>query len=374
MAPLLLAPVVDAVFNRGRGMKAIKGAVSDLTHVATPDYTPQVYQPNAAAYADPHSGAVWSGLQQYNRQASNLRAPTLDTTQSNQARASLQQALAQGQAGSANALGMLQRQAAGTAPSAAQIQQQQGNEEAIRAQMAMAASSRGGSPAEAQRQAAFNIANLQQQNVSQQSILRAQEQAQAQNAYVGAQNQTTNTLANAAQGLRAGDITIGGQNLQSALNTQGLSQQGQQFALAGLGNQSEADRRAQMQLEQARAGAFGQGQQNLYNASVAQANASNQERAGIRNLISSGLGAAVGMAAGNPMAASSLAGALGGGGAQQASVAPMMTQPSPEMMGPPIGSGTAGIAGFGNPWVATGPYSAGNGSAGYTMPSMYGAG
>ena len=73
----------------------------------------------------------------------------------------------------------LEQQSMGMAPSVAQRQLQRANEQAIQQQMAVAASARGGSPILAQRQAAQNIAALQQEAAGKTAELALQEQAAA---------------------------------------------------------------------------------------------------------------------------------------------------------------------------------------------------
>lgn len=79
----------------------------------------------------------------------------------------------------------LQGQAYGTAPSAAQLQMQQGISQATNQAQAMAASQRGINPALAARLAAQSQASLAQQGNAQTGILRAQEQQQGLGALGG---------------------------------------------------------------------------------------------------------------------------------------------------------------------------------------------
>jgi hypothetical protein len=83
------------------------------------------------------------------------------------------------------ALGLMQGAAMGNAPSAAQLQLQQGMEQGLGQQASMAASARGGTGATmaAQRNAQFAGANLAAQTNQQQAILRAQEMAAARGEY-----------------------------------------------------------------------------------------------------------------------------------------------------------------------------------------------
>jgi hypothetical protein len=73
----------------------------------------------------------------------------------------------------------LEAAARGEGPSIAASQLQKANEDAIKAQQALAASARGGNPVLAQRQAAMNIAALQQENAAKSAELKLQEAQQA---------------------------------------------------------------------------------------------------------------------------------------------------------------------------------------------------
>jgi hypothetical protein len=92
----------------------------------------------------------------------------------------------------------LQAQAAGTgAPSAAQLQLNQGLEQAIAAQAAQAAAARGGNPVLAQRQAMQNVSNLQAQTSADAALLRAKESEVARQ-----------QLGSVLQGARGQDIDV----------------------------------------------------------------------------------------------------------------------------------------------------------------------
>ncbi len=85
-----------------------------------------------------------------------------------------------------DALGLMRQAALGETPSVAQLQMQQGLDQAVRNQAAMAGSARGMSAlALAQQNAASNTAMLNQQTAMDQSILRAQEMDAARGAYGG---------------------------------------------------------------------------------------------------------------------------------------------------------------------------------------------
>lgn len=118
------------------------------------------------------------------------------------------------------AMGYMQNAAAGGAPSQAQMLGRNMIDQSLQAQMAGAASARGGSLAQAA--AMRNAANMgdasRQQGMNQLSALRAQEMAQARGDYFGA-----------ASGMRGQDIGQQGMNMQSELAQRQLNQQGQQF-------------------------------------------------------------------------------------------------------------------------------------------------
>lgn len=105
----------------------------------------------------------------------------------------------------------LRLQSEGQGPSLAQAQLQQGNEAAIAAQMAQAASQRGINPALAQRAAAQNIGNIQAQNTQQAAQLRLAEQLQARQA-----------LGQVAEGARAQDIGLAASQAQIQ-STEGMT-------------------------------------------------------------------------------------------------------------------------------------------------------
>lgn len=78
-----------------------------------------------------------------------------------------------------NLANSLESSASGQGPSVAQMQLDRANEQAIKNQMAMVASARGGNPVLAQRQAAMNVANLQQENAAKSAEMRLAEAIQA---------------------------------------------------------------------------------------------------------------------------------------------------------------------------------------------------
>lgn len=137
------------------------------------------------------------------------------------------------QGAQANSLGLMQSAAEGNAPSAAELTMQKGTEDSIRAQMAMANSTRGGfGLANAQKNAQQAGMAMEQGNAQQAGVLRAQEMATARDQYAQA------ALAQGAQGISQEGM---GQNAELAaaagqLNaTQGMT--GAQLAAAQSGQQ-----------------------------------------------------------------------------------------------------------------------------------------
>ncbi len=98
--------------------------------------------------------------------------------------------MAQSRDQQATALRMQQEAAMGQVPSVAQIQQNQGLQQARAAQTSMAASARGGplAQASANRQAMNNAATIQAGGVQQAALLRAQEMDQARAGYAAGAN------------------------------------------------------------------------------------------------------------------------------------------------------------------------------------------
>lgn len=231
------------------------------------------------------SGATLAGMPQV--EADKMRAAQINRSGFDQ-QAIQQNALArQGNA----AIGQLQGAAAGQAPSAALIQQQQGIEAAQRAQMAMAASARGGADqrAAAMRQGQMAGSEMAMQGIEQASALRAQEMAQARGQLVGAigqqqqlaQGQGMNQaaiaqaqagltqqagLANQGTGLQAqmanqqGYLGASGQDAGLAGLGAGLYQQGAGLGLAGVqfnNQQAQTDFNQQMQMLDAQNATYG---------------------------------------------------------------------------------------------------------------------
>jgi hypothetical protein len=160
-----------------------------------PWYAGEHIDPNLDRFNTERYNINTQGFNIANQNFMGTNAPSLNTLQSDQARAQ-QMALA-------NAL---QGQAYGTAPSIAQAQLQAGTDANIAQQMAMAQSGRG-NPALAQRLAMQNAAGAQQTMAQQATLARLQEQQQAQ------QN-----LANLLSGTRSQDLTGATANLGAQTN------------------------------------------------------------------------------------------------------------------------------------------------------------
>ncbi len=108
----------------------------------------------------------------------------------------------QGGGATGNAMGLMQSAAQGNQPSAAQMQMQGGLEQALAQGQAQAASTRGNfGLAGAQQNAMQNAANMSQDVIYQQGVLRAQEMAQARQQYMQA------ALAQRAQALQAAGLS-----------------------------------------------------------------------------------------------------------------------------------------------------------------------
>jgi hypothetical protein len=142
----------------------------------------------------------------------------------------------------------LQAQAAGTGPSLAEQQMQRANEQAIRAQMAQAASARGGNVAMAQRQAAQNIAGIQQENAARAAELRIQEQQAARQQLAGVLDSSRGQdigIASTQAGLEqdAGKLNVSNSAAQ-AIEQARLQQQ------AALSNQQEFGTTSRFNTEQ----------------------------------------------------------------------------------------------------------------------------
>jgi len=157
-----------------------------------------VADPGAAALTDRQAGITAGQVLSRDVQAQQAQAQQMNAAQV----AALQQmqtaqiARGEDQQVRTDQIGLaqaLQAQASGTGPSVAEAQLQRQNENAIRAQSAIAASARGGNVAMAQRQAAQNIAGLQAEAGAQAAALRIQEQSVARDQLRGVLGDTRQT-------------------------------------------------------------------------------------------------------------------------------------------------------------------------------------
>lgn len=222
--------------------------------------------------------------------AANRAAYQTDYGQYNGAMMQSQQARGSQQ----DALGMMRQAALGNVPSAAQIQGNQMINQSLQAQMAGAASARGGSLAQAaaMHNAANGAAAFQQQGIGQLSALRAQETSNALGAYAGQTN-----------ALRGADFQGAGINLQQ--NAQDLQNQQFQRELNDKTQFGYDQTAAQLQADQLQ----GQNQANQINSSNWQHQTDLDTHHVDRSV---GLGSAIAGLGGSTLAAG--LGASGGGG------------------------------------------------------------
>jgi hypothetical protein len=187
---------------------------------------------------------------QNQNQAQSFLGQGANTLANNQANINQAQQFAQG-GNVANSLALLQGQANGTAPSAAQAQLQSGKDQAIATQHALANSGNLSQMIGGQRGAMTNAANLTQQAANQATQLRANQQIAGQQNYAQAaanqagqvaQNaglQTTLGSAQNATGLGLANVAtsgqanaLGGQQGALGIEQQALGQTGQNRAIA----------------------------------------------------------------------------------------------------------------------------------------------
>lgn len=194
------------------------------------------------------------------------------------------------------ALNLSKQAAQGLAPSVAAEQLKMGTERSIEAQMAAAASTRGGMTnlALANREAANQAMMQRQAIVGQAAALRAQEIAQARAEYL-----------QGTTGMRGQDIGFMGTESQFALGQGQLAlgsqaqNQAAQLAYAQMAMQTqEEERRAQIAMEQLKAGQYSSAQaQNMaaaqYNAQLEQ-----QKMMGVTGALMGGATAGLGMMGG----------------------------------------------------------------------------
>jgi predicted XRE-type DNA-binding protein len=143
----------------------------------------------------------------------------------------------------------LEAQAAGTAPSLAEMQLQRQNEQAVRQQLALAGSQRGMTPAMAQRQAAMNISNLAAEQGARAAEIRIQEQQAARAQLADVLGQTrgldVNLATQQAQLEQQAALQNASQFNQQATAQAGLTQQ------AALANQGEFGQTSRFNVGQA---------------------------------------------------------------------------------------------------------------------------
>jgi hypothetical protein len=215
----------------GSAWDTVTGAANPKAHYST--------DPNAFEYGG-KAGFANDEADYYRSQAEGAQdrtAPQMDLTNANDARAQGQES----RNWELDATRLAHDAAYGKTPSVAQQQMAAGRDDAIRAQMAMAASTRGNpyAVAAAQRNAQYQGANLMQQNIRDTGVLRAQEMATARSQYEQAATQQ-----------RAADLQQQGLDADSAYKQAQL--EAQQRALN--------DQRA-YGYEQLRSNALGQQQQ-----------------------------------------------------------------------------------------------------------------
>ena len=133
--------------------------------------------------------------------------------------------------------GMLNQQAMGQGPSAAQAQLQMGSDRAMQQAMALGASYRGGNALAGMRQAQFQRADIAQNATAQSAMLRAQEQQAAQQAlsnHLASGRGQDIGLSQAQAGFtqQANQVNAGMQQDANMANLQaGIQQQGQRESL-----------------------------------------------------------------------------------------------------------------------------------------------
>lgn len=166
--------------------------------------------------------------------------------------------------------------------SLAQQQMNQGVENAIAAQRSAAASARGMSPALAQRIAANQMTDVQNQAVRNSAMLRAQETANANNAMAGLLGQVAGQ-----------DINVANQNLGAQMQQRGMNDQLMMGAMqAGMGfEEGLIDRR--MQAEAMRQKAFEDAQRRRVGIATGNMQAEAQHTGALAGMAGAGLGAAM---------------------------------------------------------------------------------
>lgn len=225
--PLVLggtAVAAEAAKMAGVGVPGLFGAGGAPGTIGQDD----VYQPEAPDLGGPsraegYAGSlIGTGMARLQQPSQTIQAPTAQaaTIQQHELDAQRRRETQSRNLAGAN-IERLTDAAEGRVPSAAEIQQQQGLQSALKGQLAAAASARGGAGAQiaAQRQAANVGAGMQAQAAQQAAAMRAQEQAQARGQLTGA-----------IQAQRAGDMGFFGQEAGVAGQQTGFRQQANMLA------------------------------------------------------------------------------------------------------------------------------------------------
>ena len=198
----------------------------------------------------------------------------------------------------------------GQGPSVAGMQYQRNMEDAMAAQMSMAASSRG-NPAIAQRNAAANQAGISQRGALDSAMIRAQEQQQAQGALAGLSTNMRGQDQNLAIGQAGFDQQTGMFNASQTqtANTQGaqMTQANEQFyrtmeaqfIAAGM-NADQAAITAKQRLSELGADLFVRQEGMKQGLEMGASNQASQFAGTIAGGVIGGVGSAVGAAIGKP--------------------------------------------------------------------------
>lgn len=206
-------------------------------------------------------------------------------------------AAAQAQLGNqASLISALQGRAAGTAPSAAELQLQRATDDAIRAAQAQAAGQVGLSAGQAARLGATQQAAAIQDAAGQAAILRAQEQAQAEQTLAGVLGTARGQDLQGASLIQDRLLTQAGMdqatvmaNLQSEQGQRALNDQMTQMYIAQGFSRDQARQQAAMDLETLKADIAAANADRALAASQAQAQADAANKSGMLGLAGSAI-------------------------------------------------------------------------------------
>ncbi len=245
---MVAAPLIGAAVGLGAGLVPWAAGVGKNTGSV------QAYGPGSPGYGTPgYSGKDWNAYRDAYAGAQGRQGARIDTGLGDQSRGAQY-----------DALGMMREAALGNRPSVAQLQMQQGLDDAVRSQQALASSARGQAAlAQAQYNQAANTGAMQQAIAAQQSQLRAQEMAAALAQYGGM-----------ATGIRGQDE---GRSLaQAQLDQANLSRNDQyQLGMGGLMHgANQASIQAGLGMQGIQAGSYDRAQ--AANAAIAGQNAANE--------------------------------------------------------------------------------------------------